>query len=225
MLITNFPIEILDHVASALDLPIDLRNLGSTCSQLHRLVHPYHTQFRVIRTPIISPIWRKLAKDQSLAKNIRILEIQSAEPYGHSTDAALDKVVVPEMYSDREVPQVYLTDMADLDDVDEDAVYKIARVRNAAKNAADLEAERDLVSALKGMSGLMSFRWVRTPPLINPDEEEDVWAALAKYCPTLDSIDVLDREKPFDMSLEEEDDAAYQRPTCNPNVCLIKYTV
>ncbi len=51
MLLTDFPAEILDHIASALDLPIDLRNLGSTCSQLHRLVHPYHTQFRVIRTP------------------------------------------------------------------------------------------------------------------------------------------------------------------------------
>ena len=221
MLLTDFPAEILDHIASALDLPMDLRNLGYTCSQLHRLVHPYHTQFRIIRTPIISPIWRKLAKDHSLAKNIRILEIQSAEPYGHSTDATLDEVVIPEMYTDWEVPQVYLTDMVDLDDVDEDDIDKIARIRDAAKNAADLEAERDLVSALKGMSGLMSFQWVRTPPLINPDEEEDVWMTLVKYCPTLESIDVLDRDKHFDPSSGEEDDSVYQRPTCNPNVCLI----
>ncbi len=99
--------------------------------------------------------------------------------------------------------------------------------RNAAKNAADLEAERDLVSALRGMSGLVSFRWVRTPPLINSDEEEDVWVALAKYCPALDSVDVRDREKPFDPSLEEDDldDPAYQRPTCNPNVSQFRYTL
>ncbi len=52
------------------------------------------------------------------------------------------------MYTDWEVPQIYLVvDMVDSDDEDmnfEDEVYKIA-VHNAAKNAADLEAERDLV--------------------------------------------------------------------------------
>ncbi len=71
------------------------------------------------------------------------------------------------------------------------------------------------------MSGLMSFQWVRTPPLISPDKEEDVWMALVKYCPTLESIDVLEREKHFDPLSREGDDSVYQRPICNPNVCLI----
>ncbi len=40
----------------------------------------------------------------------------------------LDTIVVPEMYTDWEVPQIYLANIVDIDDVDEDDVYKIARV-------------------------------------------------------------------------------------------------
>lgn len=216
MLITDLPVETLDHIAAALFSPIDLVNLGATCSQLRLVVDPYHTQFRVIRTPIISPIWQELAKNRALAKNVRILEIQSAEVHGHSIDATLDKSVIPAMYTDHEAPRVLLADNVDPDE-DEDYASTL-RAHNAAKNAADLDAERDLVSALNGMSGLVSFRWRRTPPLINPDEEDDIWMTLAKCCPTLDSIDILDREKPFDPALEETDDPAYQRPTLNSNV-------
>ncbi|KJA18087.1 hypothetical protein HYPSUDRAFT_205696 [Hypholoma sublateritium FD-334 SS-4] len=159
MLITDLPVETLDHIAAALDLPIDLVNLGSTCSQLRQLVDPYHTQFRVIRTPIISPIWQDLAENRALAKNVRLLEIQFAEVHGHSVDATLFTPVTPAMYSDREAPRVFLADNIDPYEDEEDVGALPAR--NAAKNAADLDAERSLVSALKGMSGLVSFRWIR----------------------------------------------------------------
>ena len=46
------------------------------------------------------------------------------------------------------------------------------------------------------MSGLTSFLlW--TPPLINHNQEDDVWIKLANYCPSLNVIDVIDREKPY----------------------------
>lgn len=217
MVITDLPVETLDQIAGAIDSPTDLENLGATCLQFHLLVAPYHTQFRVIRTPLVSPVWKKLAKDHSLARNVRILDIQSAEVYGHSQEATLDKPVIP---AGLEAPQIEaLVENSDSDDNDSDEEDRAERARDVAKNVVDLDAERSLVSALKAMSGLTSFQWTRTPPLIDPDQEDDVWATLAKCCPALSSIDVVDREKPFNRALN--DDPAYQRPTFKPNVRLI----
>ena len=44
----------------------------------------------------------------------------------------------------------------------------------------NLDAERIPVSALKGMSGLTSFKWMGTPPLTNRDQEDGIWITLAK---------------------------------------------
>ena len=206
------PEEILDRAVASLDEPYDLRNFAAVCSwQFHSLVEPYHTQFRVIRAPLISPLWQKLAGRQLLAQNVRILEVQPDE-------VGFDAPVVPAIFSDLEVPSV--PEMPDVDSDEEDAAVK---AYDRAKNAMDLEAERVLVSALKGMSGLTSFEWKRTPPLINPTQEDDIWITLAKYCPSLNSIDVFDRYKSSDAA--EDDDPAYQRPTLNPNVCPFNSTV
>jgi len=216
MLITDLPVETLDHIASSLDSPIDLTNLAAVCTQLHLLVEPYHTQFRVIRAPLTSPLWKRLAANRLLAQNVRILEVQSAEIHGEHEDATLDEPVVPAIFPDLEVRLAPELDSDDEDDVD------TLRAHNAAKNATDLIAERILVAALKGMSGLTSFRWSHTPPLINPNQEDDIWVTIAKHCPSLNTIDVIDREKPYEPILEETDDPAYQRPTHNPNVCLLQ---
>jgi hypothetical protein len=70
MHITNIPEEILDRAVDALASPIDLRNLAAVCSQFHSLVEPYHTQFLVIRTPLISPLWKTFAgTNRLLAQN------------------------------------------------------------------------------------------------------------------------------------------------------------
>lgn len=77
MLVTDLPVETLDHIAAALDSPINLANLGAVCTQLRLLVEPYHTQFCAIRAPLTSPLWEKLATNRSLAQNIRILEVHT----------------------------------------------------------------------------------------------------------------------------------------------------
>lgn len=218
MHITDLPEEILDRAVASLDSPNDLRNLAAVCSQFHSLVEPYHTQFRIIRAPLISPLWQKLAGSQLLAQNVRILEVQPGEVDEYSALYGLDAPVVPAIFSDLEVPSVPEMPDADSDQEDTAAV----KAYDKAKNAMDLEAERVLVSALKGMSGLTSFQWKRTPPLINPTQEDDIWITLAKYCPSLNSIDVID---PYKSSYAEEDDPAYQRPTLNPNVCPFNSTV
>lgn len=46
MVITDLPIETLEHIVAALDSPTDLQNLAAVCTQLRSIVEPYHTQFR-----------------------------------------------------------------------------------------------------------------------------------------------------------------------------------
>ncbi|KAF8805754.1 hypothetical protein BYT27DRAFT_7257988 [Phlegmacium glaucopus] len=216
MVITDLPVETLEHIVAALDLPTDLRNLAAVCTQLRSIVEPYHTQFRVIRAPIISPLWKKFAENQLLAQNVRILEVQSAESHGYHEDAKVDDQVIPAIFGDLEVPSI-----PELDDDDDDNVEALMAY-DAAKNDMDLDSERILVSALKGMSNLTSFQWTRTPPLINRIREDDIWITLAKYCPSLNVIDVVDREKPYEPVLQDTDDPAYQRPSFNPNFYLFK---
>ena len=184
---------------AALDSPTDLQNLANSCTQLNSIVEPYHSQFRVIRAPLTSPLWKKFAENRLLAQNVRILEVQSPG----------DDQVIPTIFPDLEVPSV--PDLDAFEDVE------TLRDHYAAKHAIDLDAERILVSALKGMSGLTSFQWTRNPPLINHNREDDIWITLANHCPSLNVIDVIDRERPYKPLLED----AYQRPSRNPNVCHI----
>jgi hypothetical protein len=105
-------------------------------------------------------------------------------------DPTIDEPVIPIVFNDLEVPLAPEVDNSDEDDVG------TLRAHYLAKNATDLDAERVLVAALKGMSGLTSFRWSRTPPLINADQEDDIWITIAKCCPSLNTINVISREKP-----------------------------
>ena len=94
MLITDLPTETLDLIASSLESPVELTHLSVTCSRLHLIVSPNHTQFRIIRIPLISPLWKELYNNRSLAQNVRVLEIQSAEPYSRQIDVPR----IPGMY-------------------------------------------------------------------------------------------------------------------------------
>ncbi|KAF8966504.1 hypothetical protein BDZ97DRAFT_1917604 [Flammula alnicola] len=218
MLIIELPPETLDHIAGALESPVDVRSLAGVCTLLRSLVSPHHTQFRIIRAPLLSPVWTKFADNHSLAQNVRTLEVQSAEIKWNYE--GVEEPVIPAIFRNLEAPSLPVAH-PEADEADDDDVGAL-RARDAAKNAADLAAERILVSALKGMAGLTSFQWSRTPPLINPNAEADVWMVLAKYCPLLRSIDVVDREKPYEPLLEDTDDSAYQRPTRNPNFFLFR---
>lgn len=220
MIMIDFPEEILNRIAAAIESPTDLRNIAAVCTQLRLLVEPSHTQFRVIRAPLISPIWKKFTENRLLSKNVRVIEVQSEPPPRRcrccDPDEPGDPLVIPAIFHDLEQPSV-----PDINRYDEDTLGA-RRAYNAAKNAMDLDAERILVSALKGMSGLTSFKWSRTPPLINRDQEDDIWITLVQYCPYLNSIDVVDGKKPYEIRpLQETDDPAYQRPSYNPNVCCI----
>lgn len=188
MILTDLPVETIDQITAALDTHIDLKILGAAYS--------------LFRLPVASAhhfsLWNQLSINRSLAQNVRILVIQSAELHRHSKDATLDEPMFPAMYTDLEVPEVHLVDNVDSEGTEDEDDISNMKARDAAKKAAGLEAERVLVSALKGMSGLISFRWTRTPPLINPDQKDDIWMKLAKTCSALNSVDVS--ERPFECA-------------------------
>ncbi|KIM41874.1 hypothetical protein M413DRAFT_445085 [Hebeloma cylindrosporum] len=103
MLVITDPVETLEHIAAALDSPIDLAKFGAVCTRFHLLVEPYHTQFRVIRAPLLPPVWEKLVANRSLAQNVRILEVQSAEL--HDDDdlgSTVDAPVITTIFADLE---------------------------------------------------------------------------------------------------------------------------
>ena len=120
MVITDLPQETLDRIAVAIDSPADLRNLAAVCTQLRLLVEPYHTQFRVIRAPLISPVWKILAENRLLAQNVRVLAVQCAEEIqGDSPrcDSPTEKPVIPAIWDELEKPLVPELDQDDEDEV------------------------------------------------------------------------------------------------------------
>ncbi|CAA7265497.1 unnamed protein product [Cyclocybe aegerita] len=216
MILLDLPLETLDHIVSTIASPADLANLGEACRLLHSIVSPNHTQFREIRAPLLLPVWSKLAENHSLAQNVRIIEVQSVELYQYSD--RVDDPLIPGVFRDLQIPQAPVINDYEDDDGDPPVA---ARAYDAAKNVMHLGAERVFVAALKGMVNLTSFKWSRTPTLIDPAEEEDVWTVL-RGLPCLTDVDVVDREKPYEGDLGEVDDPAYHRPTFSTNFFSLK---
>jgi hypothetical protein len=215
MLITDLPVETLDRIAGEIESPTDLHNVADTSRLLRSIVSPRHTQLRVIRSPIRSSIWEKFIEDRSLAQNVHTLEIQNAEVEWNREN--VDPPVTPAIFGD--LSEQVFHDGGEDKDEDKRSVSSV-KAKGKAKNETDLRAERLLVSALRNMTGLRTFRWSRTPPLINPKDEDDVWTVLVKHCPDLRHVNVVDLEKPHEPSIDDngDDDDAYQRPTRNPTV-------
>jgi len=192
MSITHLPAETLDKIAGFIESPTDLRNFAVS-RQLHSIVSPRHTQFRIIRSPLLSPIWQKFTTHRSLAQNVRTLEIQRPEYYGVHPDFAVLSDPFMALGDRRRrgfrtnpsvVPEIFKEEHGDKDE-------QGAPTFNNERNK-DLCAERLLVLALRTMTGLTSFVWSRTPPLINPNIEDDIWITLANHCPDLREVQVLD---------------------------------
>lgn len=235
--VTSLPTETLDHIASALESLSDLQNFA-VAAQLQAIVSPRHTQFRIVRAPLISPIWQKFIQNKSLAQNVRILEIQAAEaPWNQEN---VDSPVIPAIFKDGDERQPLedhkaerldggSDDGSDDEGSDDDSGSSDesdnADAEYRAKNLADLGAERILISALKNMTGLTSFQWSRTPPLVDPKAEPDVWTTLVKSCPNLREVNVVDSEKPHEYSSDDDDDnVEYQRPSRNPAVSAPRFS-
>jgi hypothetical protein len=229
MSITHLPAETLDKIAGFIESPTDLRNFAVS-RQLYSIVSPRHTQFRIIRSPLRSSIWQKFTTHRSLAQNVRTLEIQRPECYDLHPDFAVLSDPFMALGDRRRrgfrtnpsvIPEIFKEEHGDEDkqfsNVWDSKTVGIPTFNN--ERNTDLCAERLLVLALRTMTGLTSFIWSRTPPLINPNIEDDIWITLANHCPDLREVQVIDGVDAPDLGDPQDLKVVY-----NPSVSAFPYS-
>ena len=172
--IIELPFETVDSIAFHVEGGRDLRSLALTCRTLADVVCPRHIQFRLIRCNVIvaEQLWSNLAKDRSLARNVRTLEIG----YGWRGS----RYSPPRMPSNLKLRLGTVTFIDDRDG-----------------RAAHRKAERALIAAIKNMTELISFKWLEhfQVPVIDSRREgaggDDIWTALSQL-PALRHLNVND---------------------------------
>ncbi|KAH7885459.1 hypothetical protein F5I97DRAFT_1928836 [Phlebopus sp. FC_14] len=74
--LTRQPTEILDAIAFHIDSKRDLLALALSCRRMHDIIFPRHSDYRFICAKVSSvAVWNHLIVNQSLARNVRTLEI------------------------------------------------------------------------------------------------------------------------------------------------------
>jgi len=137
--ITRMPNEILDEIASYVDLKRDLLSLALTCHRMRDVFLPNHFRYRVVKAKVSSMrVWHHLAACRASAQKVRRLEIMDER-------SSESEIIIP--------PNIATTD------ADVESTY----------DGLDLPAEQEklLVSAVAEMHGLQSFKWSRTHSLIS----------------------------------------------------------
>jgi hypothetical protein len=148
---------------------------GYLTSALHGKSHL--DQYRIIRSPLgVSSLWNHLADNPTLAREVRVLEIQR-QMGGYTTSCPKPKV--PEQFHSaaRDVARTFYS-------------FFLSKYVPSLQ-----QAEKALIAAIRGMSGLHSFIWDREPPLLDSrfdvDVSDDIWTAL-RSCTCLWELDVVD---------------------------------
>jgi hypothetical protein len=148
--------------------------------------------YRVIRAPLgFVELWAHLSKHPSLARHVEVVEVQR-QMTGFNFDQLRRPIVPPD--------------------------FNIA-AESFSKNKANIysqfmthylpsarEAEKTLITAVKNMTALQSFRWDREPPLYDSRHddgiEDDIWTVL-RSCPMLRSLHIMDAS---DNDIRDEHD-------------------
>jgi hypothetical protein len=137
--ITRMPNEILDEIASHVDLKRDLLSLALTYHRMRDVFLPNHFRYRVVKAKVSSMrVWHHLAVCCASARKVRRLEIMDER-------SSESEIIMP--------PDITNTD------ADVESTY----------DGLDLPAKQEklLVSAVAEMHGLQSFKWSRTHSLIS----------------------------------------------------------
>jgi hypothetical protein len=146
-------------------------------STLHRKSHL--DQYRMIRSPLgVSGLWDHLADNPTLAREVRVLEIQR-QMGGY-------RIARPEP----KVPEQFHSAAQDVAGTGIPYSFFLSKYVPGLR-----EAEKALIAALRNMSGLQSFTWNREPPLLDSrfdvDVSDDIWTAL-RSCKSLQELNVVD---------------------------------
>ncbi|KAF5349741.1 hypothetical protein D9757_014553 [Collybiopsis confluens] len=154
------------HISSR----VDLLNLAMNCSRMHSIVIPRRFDYRIIKCKLSSiRVWNHLSVHQSLALNVRRLEVLDKRALG-SVSGAQATEVVPGGVSSTDTDSE--TDLEDTDD-------------ELAKHE---KQERYLLNALSKMTHLESFVWSCSHLPISIDL---LWPMLLK-CHTWKEVDISD---------------------------------
>ena len=156
--IVGLPYETVDAIVFHVEGTRDLLSLALTCRTLADVVCPRHIQFRLIRCRVVAAhcLWNTLAKDRSLARNVRTLEIG----FGWTR------------HFPPRIP---------------------SNPRPRLEAVTSLKVERSLITAIKNMTELTSFKWLERSqvPAIDSGHGDDIWTAL-KQLPALRHLNVKD---------------------------------
>jgi hypothetical protein len=202
MSLEALPVETLDEIVTSLDSRADLVNLCSVSRTLNPIITERHLDYRDIRCRL-DKVWVHLINNPSLARNVRRLEIQ---PGGGTMDIWPCPIRVPKLFrptvrrklESRQIPPFHLD--------------------------RDRRFETLLISALKNLSNLSSFKWGRSPPLFDTRAgigSEDIWTTLRAYT-ALRELDVVDDSETNTVHSSHLDPEIYGyiRPIWDTAVCL-----
>ncbi|KAH6913729.1 hypothetical protein BKA70DRAFT_1259312, partial [Coprinopsis sp. MPI-PUGE-AT-0042] len=164
------PTEILDTILSHLDSKRDLLHLGLCSKRLYDVIFPRHYDYRVVRCKVSAlSVWNHLTVHQSLARNVRKLEIlderSKVSPPRFLTGfpTSSPRAVTPRGMGKRD------TDFDSTDD----------QVRAQGIHG---KQERYLLNALQQMTELKEFKWSCNH---SPISLEKVWGTLMVTCPSV----------------------------------------
>jgi hypothetical protein len=191
MSLEALPVETLDEIVTSLDSRADLVNLCSVSRILNPIITERHLDYRDIRCRLdMDNVWEHLINNPSLAKNVRRLELQ---PDGGMMDIWPSPIRVPKLLRPTEQPKLESYEMP--------SIYL----------DRDRRFETLLISTLKNMSNLSSFKWNRFPPLFDTRAgigSEDIWTALRTYT-ALRELDVIDDSETNTVHSSHLDPAIY----------------
>ncbi|KAI0053108.1 hypothetical protein FA95DRAFT_932005 [Auriscalpium vulgare] len=159
----DLPLELIEAIAHWIDDRLDVLAFALTSPSIGALLSPRHTQLRVIRcTKRTLCVWRFLASNNALSRNVRVLEIDSI-----SAECAPDEFCTPLAECPHCFPNPVWT----------------AEHRTAAR-----KVERaTLARALRNLVNLTKFTHRNTT--VHGNEGREMWKAVA-MCPNIETLSI-----------------------------------
>jgi len=190
------PFEVTDKIVSEVDSPADLLALALTSSYFCSAVIPRHLHYRVIRCSITEGLhlWRAFIYDKALARNVRVLEIESHDPNGLHGSLA-PSLRFPSDFPPAQLPLSMVNPREPIL-LNHEKITGPQELELGSDSTVLKACERIFLEALRNITSLVRFQWgyVHPDPCIVAKSDfgkEDVWMILSSI-PTLRDLEVGD---------------------------------
>lgn len=210
------PFEVLDAVISELDSRADLLALALASSYFHSMVIPRHLHYRVVRCSITEGLhlWRAFICDKTLARNVRVLEIESHDPRSIGGPLAPMRRF-PSDFPPARLP-LFMLNPREPTLLNHEKIAGPQELELGRDFTVLKACERVFLEALKNMTSLVRFQWgyVHPDPCIAAKcdfGKQDVWMILSSI-PTLRDLEVADLHR------DTNQDPIYESAVCLPRL-------